>query len=203
MSFESSCAVARVSGSQVCSASRVSPLMTWHSWQAHFSQSPHFHWVLRKPRQFSSGHLRPLETVLLAITSPPFLSWISRLDLLLIMASCCSLSSVISALRASLALSSSTAPIVAGNKAFSLSTHLGVHIFPLLTDPSVGEGIDHEFASPFFLAISVHTEGRFLVKNVVLAAGGASSERAILASNRGSFRVGKIFGTDEAALIHI
>ena len=42
-----------------------------------------------------------------------------------------------------------------------------------------------------------------MVKNVVLAAGGASSEGAILASNRGSFRVGKIFGTDEAALIHI
>jgi hypothetical protein len=42
-----------------------------------------------------------------------------------------------------------------------------------------------------------------LVKNVVLAAGTASSERAILASNRGSFIAVKIFGTDEAALIHI
>ena len=42
-----------------------------------------------------------------------------------------------------------------------------------------------------------------MVKNVVLAAGGASTERAILASNRGSFRADIIFGTDEAALFHI
>jgi hypothetical protein len=67
----------------------------------------------------------------------------------------------------------------------------------------VGESLDHEFASPFFFTIYVHTEGRFLVKNVVLAAGTASSKGAILAINRGSFRAVKIFGTDEAALFHI
>ena len=55
VSFDNNFAISTLFGSHVCSQSLSEPLISWQSGQVHFSHNPHFHWLLKKLRQFSSG----------------------------------------------------------------------------------------------------------------------------------------------------